>query len=968
MPDFFFRGKVPPSKSLMNRALIIRSYSDDYRVFGESEAEDVQFLRKALTKIEDGREFYLGEGGTSLRFFALRVARQKGVFTLRGSERLFQRPQTSLVSILSQLGVEADLRENSLVVRSEGWDLPASPLEIPVNQSSQFASAVLLNSWNLSSDLALRFAGGLVSGPYLRMTMEVCRQAGMNIEESQDGLVIRRGQNPRSMCFRGEPDFSSLFSIAAMAALGGRACFEDVPETSLQPDQRGFALLEAMGAKVIRDGSEVIVDRASQLRAVDADLGDCPDLTPVLAMVAAFAEGTSILRGASHLRFKESDRISSTAALLQQAGVRVNSRDDGLEIEGNPRLEPRAFAFDPDEDHRLAMAVGLLMRLGWPVRLSRMDVVNKSFPEFWRVLGVGPHLVIGHRGTGKSSLLTRIDVSPKRDLDRELERENQQEIFEIMRNRGEEVFRRMEVALARHSLDEAGPLEWLASGAGLRLDEVQPQGDVLWIRRETDGDGRVFLDRPRLDPQTDPLAEFRERARLRESVYARWASREYTAPEGLRGPDESERRILFGPLEGVGGAVTLFPRHRRSIPSLGAELYELRDDLLDSDEIRGHFGKIPTKRILYSVRKNKTLPLEVRASDCWIDWGLEAGYPPKDEILSLRERLILSSHGTLKECLLDFRLFSHLPVHLKMSPWVESFEDLKAGHLWWSQDPERRSFLPRSAEGRWAWYRLWMKGRAFLNFWREGRGSSPDQPTLWQWLTTPSSAAEFAAVLGSPVHHSWTPVEHQSFFRPRGLPVWAIDIREGEWSKAFPFLEEIGLRFAAVTAPLKGRAFRSCEPTESAASLGSVNTLARDRSGVWRGDNTDLEGLRVAAENLPRGLTAIWGGGGTLPVLAKIFPLASAYSSRAGHVRQGSSPLEGSPSVVVWAAPRSADLVWPPSTWRPQVVFDLNYKEDSPGREYALKVGAEYRSGTEMFLAQAAQQRVFWTSIMKEDA
>lgn len=965
MAEFRFRGCVPPSKSLLNRALIVRSHSDVFKVFGDSEAEDVMFLRKALGKVEDGKEFYLGDGGTTLRFFALRASREKGTFVLRGGARLFQRPQGALVEILQSLGVQSEITPQGMVIRSQGWRDPGGPLFVPTGQSSQFVSSLVLNSWNLPFDLILEWKDRVVSEPYFAMTLALCQKAGLEFERTERSLRIPAGQKPRAVSYRVEPDFSSMFSLAAAGAIAGQAVFEDLPGESLQPDFRFFEILENMGSKVTREGDSISVASGQSLKAIDVDLGDCPDLAPVLSVLCAFAQGTSILRGAKQLKFKESDRISSTASLLKKMGVTVRSREDGLEIDGDPNLPPKEFDFDPDEDHRLAMAAGVLIAKGWPVHVMHPEVVNKSFPEYWRAMRAGPHLIIGHRGTGKTSFLGRQRGTESLDLDAELERENSQSVFEIMKNRGEEVFRHMEIALAKRALEKASPQTWLASGAGLRLDEVQPSTDVLWLRRDTDREGRVFLDRPRLDPQTDPLAEFRERAKLRDVIYSKWATREYTVPEGLSRPDEIENRIIFGDLHGTGGAVTLTPRHRKNIMQLGADLYELRDDLLDPDEIRAHFGKIPAKNILYSVRKNKTLPYEVEQSGCLIDWGLEAGYPDREEVKRLSDRLILSSHGTMKEALLDFRLFSKHQVRLKLSPLVESFEDLKAGHLWWTQDPERRTFLPRSSEGRWGWYRLWMKGRSFLNFWREGAGSAWDQPTLWQWLATPAKATEFAAVLGSPVHHSWTPLEHRQFFASRGMPVWAIDIREGEWTKALSFLEELGLKFAAVTSPLKGRAFRSSQPTPRAAELGSTNTLAWDAaSSSWKGDNTDLLGLQKASEGLPQGDVAIWGGGGTLPVVGKVFPKASAYSSRAGHVRQGSSPLQGSPSVLVWAAPRSADLIWPPSTWKPEVVFDLNYKEDSPGREYALKIGAKYRSGEAMFRAQAQGQREFWMQFL----
>ncbi|MBX2987710.1 MAG: hypothetical protein KF802_07410 [Bdellovibrionaceae bacterium] len=967
MADFFFEGRIPTSKSLLNRALILKSHAPEgLQLLGGSDAEDVVFLRKSLGKIEDGKEFYLGDGGTTLRFFALRAAREKGQFTLKVSERLFRRPHGALKEILEGLGVSLEPGHNQFVMKSRGWLDPGQALSVPTGDSSQFASAVVLNAWGLPYDLDIAFSGGITSESYFRMTLDLCRRAGMTIEETDKGLRIPARQRIQLKSLILEPDFSSMFSLAALAALHGRAEFLSVRENPLQPDARFIDLLREMGVPVEWNEERLTVGKAASLKAVTADLALCPDLVPVLSVLCAFAEGRSVLRGAPQLRHKESDRIISTAGLLRRMGIDVDERPDGLEIEGSPGLAPKSFPFDPDKDHRLAMAAGILIRMGWDVRVSEPAVVDKSFPEFWSLLHAGPHLIVGHRGAGKTSFARRLSGVPVRDIDEEIEKNNGQKIFDFFRDRGEEVFRQTELATLRAIAPELSPRTWVSLGAGLRLEEIEKVGEIFWLRRDTDRDGRVFLDRPRLDPSSDPLGEFRTRARPRESLYARHADRVYTVPEGLWESDEIERRIIAGDLRGTGGAVTMFPRHRRTIPQLGAGLYELRDDLLDDDELHSLFLKLPTEKILYSVRRRRHIPDEILASDCWIDWGLDEFYPEKEFVQHLSSRLILSSHGTLKDALLDFRLYSKFNVHWKMSPIVESYEDLREGHLWWAQDPQHRSFLPRSAEGRWAWYRLWMKGRMKLNFWREDMGSSLDQPTLSQWLATPFSAESFAAVLGSPVHHSWSPAEHRSFFAAHDMPFWAIDVREGEWNKAFPFLRELGLRFAAVTSPLKGRAFRACEPSSLAEELGSVNTLAWDESiAGWRGHNTDLEGLAEAVTGLPPGPIVVWGGGGTLPVLGRVLPGASAYSATGGHLRQGSPPLAEAPSTLVWAAPRGGDLKWPPDSWAPEVVLDLNYKEDSPGREYALRCKARYLSGEKMFREQARGQRQYWQKFLK---
>lgn len=967
MGKFHFEGRLPSSKSLLNRALIIRSYKSTLQIRGETDAEDVTFLRKSTAKIEDGKEFYLGDGGTSLRFFTLRCAREKGSFVLKGTDRLFRRPQLALKEICDQLGVHLDFSVPAQVrVQSEGWQQPAGPLRIPTGESSQFASAVVLNSWDLPFDLELIFDGSVTSASYLRMTLDLCAQMGLRFEESAGRLLIPAGQKITGEQIAVEPDVSSLFSLATLAALNGEARFFEIPQKSLQPDLAFIDIFRAMGVPVEWDAGTLVVRKAGALVAGRWDLSLCPDLVPVLSVICAFAEGVSVLYGAPQLRHKESDRIQSAAKLLKAMGVKVVERPDGLEITGQPGLRPGTFDFDPDKDHRLAMAAGILNEIGWNIRIRDPDVVRKSFPEFWSLLKAGPHLLVGHRGTGKTSLMRRMAPSNSVDLDEEIERRSGQPVFELFKNRGEEIFRQWELTTIKEILREAGPHTWISVGAGLRLDEVEFRGEIIWVRRDTDREGRVFLDRPRLDPSTDPLVEFRQRAKAREPIFARSADRTYTMPEGLAESDELEKKILCGDLEGTGGVVTLFPSHRRTLPQLGAHLYELRDDLLESEELMGLFHKFPEEKILYSVRKNKFVPEYVRRSKCLIDWGLDGSYPDKEFVEEFADRLILSSHGSHREALLDFRLYAKFPVRFKLSPVIESYDDLREVHQWWAQDPTHRHLLPRSSDGRWGWYRLWMKGKSAINFWREGGGSAEDQPTLYQWLASPFGVERFAAVLGAPVAHSWSPTEHRHFFAKFGMPMWAVEVREGEWDRAMPFLRELGLQFASVTAPLKGKAFRLCKPSELAAELESVNTLAWDeQASQWRGHNTDLTGLAEAVLGLPSGPVAVWGGGGTLPVIGRVLPNSSAFSATKGHLRSGSKELQDLPKIVVWAAPRGSELMWPPDHWKPEIVFDLNYKEDSPGREYALRIKARYVSGEKMFRAQAREQREYWKTFLE---
>ena len=121
MSDFSFIGRIPPSKSLFNRALIVQSFYPDFKIIGESHADDVTLMQTGLKSLAKNELVDCGEAGTVLRFLSLRAARQEGVHVLTGSDRLFSRPQDELLKILRQLGCQAEFRGSKLHIESWGW-------------------------------------------------------------------------------------------------------------------------------------------------------------------------------------------------------------------------------------------------------------------------------------------------------------------------------------------------------------------------------------------------------------------------------------------------------------------------------------------------------------------------------------------------------------------------------------------------------------------------------------------------------------------------------------------------------------------------------------------------------------------------------------------------------------------------------------------------------------------------------
>ena len=373
---------------MMNRALLAQSYFPGLKIEGESAADDVRLMAEAMTALKESREIFCGSAGTVLRFMALRASRETGCHVLRGERRLFERPQDELIKILRQLGVSASLRANTLTLESAGWKLQGDTLLVPSDRSSQFASAVLLNAWDLPFDLFVSRGGAGISEGYWKMSTRMAMDLGMKIDFWDGDFRVPRGQRVTAQISKIEPDMSSAFAVAGLAAVSGRATLTDFPVQSLQPDAQFVSILETMGAPVRKTASGLIIEKAAKLNGVRVNLKSTPDLFPVLAALAALAQGPSDLYGAPQIVHKESNRLEQMARLIERLGRKVLRKMDGLEILGEePAVPGEPFDFDPDQDHRVAFAGAILRAAGFRIQVLHPEVVSKSLPDFWKIAG-----------------------------------------------------------------------------------------------------------------------------------------------------------------------------------------------------------------------------------------------------------------------------------------------------------------------------------------------------------------------------------------------------------------------------------------------------------------------------------------------------------------------------------------------------------------------------------------------------
>ena len=297
--------------------------------------------------------------------------------------RLPERPLEPLRTILCEHGMKIEKTGDLLVCSGK---LSGETFKIPGNVSSQYVTGLLAALPLLPGSSTLRVTGNVESAAYIAMTEQVLRMAGIRFEKVGWEYSISGGQMydlPEHVEVEG--DWSNAAFFLCMGALSpAGVCVAGLHRDSAQGDRAVLDILREMGANVVTEEGAVTVRRGA-LRSVTIDARPIPDLIPVLSVLAALAEGETVIEHAGRLRLKESDRLTSTAAMLSALGGQVTELPEGLRIHGMPQLA--GGTVEACNDHRIAMAAAVAAggcRGNVVVRGS--ECVNKSYPDFWRDL------------------------------------------------------------------------------------------------------------------------------------------------------------------------------------------------------------------------------------------------------------------------------------------------------------------------------------------------------------------------------------------------------------------------------------------------------------------------------------------------------------------------------------------------------------------------------------------------------
>ncbi len=394
------KGEIPldGSKSISNRVLMIRALcKTPFQIHNLSTSEDTKAMETLITR-SDG-ELDVGPAGTTFRFLTAYFATQEGEQILTGSTRMKQRPIGALVDALRLLGADIEYLAEAgyppLLIKSPRDLGRQSELDIPANISSQFISALLMIAPVLPAGIKIKLVGQLVSASYLKMTLDMMKQFGIDYHFDENIIEVRP-QEYQPNDFRVESDWSAASYHYALAALAQDAelTLRGLDRNSSQGDAVTPELFANLGLTTdwLEDG--VLIRKNRKIKShIEHDFILCPDIAQTVAVVCGALGVTGAFTGLETLSIKETDRILALKNELGKVDVsfvkapaRFSDRTGKIFhlVEGKAKwTEPPVF--ETYHDHRMAMAFAPLSMIK-PVIIDDPEVVGKSYPGFWRDL------------------------------------------------------------------------------------------------------------------------------------------------------------------------------------------------------------------------------------------------------------------------------------------------------------------------------------------------------------------------------------------------------------------------------------------------------------------------------------------------------------------------------------------------------------------------------------------------------
>ena len=321
------------------------------------------------------------ESGLSLRMFSFIAALYGRAIQVTGKNSLLERPVEPLVEALLHCGVQVKTSDGALPLTVCG-PIARNKIELDGSFSSHMLSGLLIAAPMMEHDTEISVRN-LVSRPYVAMTLNIMRQFGVAVENNNFCQFYIKGcQQYQGQEYAIEGDWSAAANFLAGAAVSGKIEMTGLNQNSLQADVKIREILVDFGAHVNVLSNFISVSK-NEAKPFNADLTDCPDLFPPVVVLAAAANGRSVLTGTQRLIHKESNRFKSLLAVFSKLGLKMEPHGNELHIYGTGKLT--GGEVESYNDHRIAMCAAIAGTLAESeIRINNSDAVSKSYPEFFQ--------------------------------------------------------------------------------------------------------------------------------------------------------------------------------------------------------------------------------------------------------------------------------------------------------------------------------------------------------------------------------------------------------------------------------------------------------------------------------------------------------------------------------------------------------------------------------------------------------
>ncbi|WP_319200880.1 3-phosphoshikimate 1-carboxyvinyltransferase [uncultured Ilyobacter sp.] len=394
---------IPPSKSLSHRAIIAGAMakgkssvtnlimSDDI----EATIEAMEALGVSISKGEHEVEIEgtgtlvrkestinCRESGSTVRFLVPISLLADGEVTFIGEGRLAKRPLTTFFNIFNDFGVKYERGEDYLPLTIKG-KLTGGRYKMKGNVSSQFITGLMYTLPKLKEDSVIEITTPLESIGYVDLTLDMLKKSGIEIENKDyKEFHIKGNQEFKPVNYRVEGDYSQGAFWMVAATLGAGLDCIGLEKESLQGDKEILDIITKMGGTV-KNTDKGLTSEFIKTNGAVIDLSQCPDLGPIVTVMASVSEGETRIVNAQRLRIKESDRITAMVTELNKVGADITETEDGMIIRGVKKLKGGATVSSWN-DHRIAMAMAVAStQCEEPIIIEGAESVKKSYPHFW---------------------------------------------------------------------------------------------------------------------------------------------------------------------------------------------------------------------------------------------------------------------------------------------------------------------------------------------------------------------------------------------------------------------------------------------------------------------------------------------------------------------------------------------------------------------------------------------------------